>query len=299
MILFSLIWLLFFLIDIKRLGEYLQNSYTDGECSIVTPLPNWVEKHVRDIFTPVILVEDKQRLESYKELFYKEGVKQKRIMLLGEAGAGKTTFCQHLVDVWCNPSPRRQFDDVNIIKQFQFLFYISCRLAGSHETVFNMIETQLFDENSKLRDIACSVLRHNADSCLILMDGFDELQRSTQAKTGKHGDITGMPSLRNIQNCTLITTSRPWKFSSIPKYEQEKFSCLQLDGIKDMAELIKTIFQEQQVENPAKSCTDFLDVIKERGMIELMKFPLMLIFAIDVWVEKGHCRNQLVFAITI
>ena len=142
---FLLIWLLFFLIDKKRLREYLQNIYTDGEYSIVTPLPDWVGLHVRDIFTPVILVGDrkgdkKQRLESYNELFHKEGVKQKRIMLLGEAGAGKTTFCQHLVDVWCNPSSRRQFDDVDIIKQLQFLFYISCRFAESHETVLNMIE---------------------------------------------------------------------------------------------------------------------------------------------------------------
>ena len=248
---------------------------------------------MRDIFTPVILVGDrkgdkKQRLESYNELFHKEGVKQKKIMLLGEAGAGKTTFCQHLVDVWSNPSSRRQFDDVDIIKQFQFLFYISCRFAESHETVFNMIESQLFDdENSELRDIACSVQRHNADSCLILMDGFDELQRSAQAKTRKRGDITGMPSLTNIQNCALVTTSRPWKFLSIPDKEQEKFRCLELDGIKGMAELVKTIFQEHQVENPAISCTNFLDVIKERGMTELMKFPIMLLFAIDIWVEKG------------
>ena len=248
---------------------------------------------MRDIFTPVILVGDrkddkKQRLESYKELFHEKGVELKKIMLLGEAGAGKTTFCQHLVDVWSNPSSRRQFDDVDIIKQFQFLFYISCRFATNNEDVVSMIEKQLFDdENRELRDIACSVLRHNAEGCLILMDGFDELQRSAQAKTGKHGDITGIPSLRNIQNCTLITSSRPWKFLSIPKYEQEKFSCLQLDGIKDMAELIKTIFQELQVETPAKSCTDFLNAIEERNLSDLMKFPIMLLFAIDVWGEEG------------
>ena len=248
---------------------------------------------MRDIFTPVILVGDrkddkKQRLESYKELFHEKGVELKKIMLLGEAGAGKTTFCQHLVDVWSNPSSRRQFDDVDIIKQFQFLFYISCRFATNNEDVVSMIEKQLFDdENRELRDIACSVLRYNAEGCLILMDGFDELQRSAQARTGKHGDITGMPSLRNIQNCTLVTSSRPWKFLSIPKYEQEKFSCLQLDGIKDMAELIETIFQELQVENPAKACTDFLNAIEERNLSDLMKFPIMLLFAIDVWGEEG------------
>ena len=228
----------------------------------------------------------KHRLESYNELFNKEGVKQKRIMLLGEAGAGKTTFCQHLVDIWCNPSSKRQFDDVDIIQQYQFLFYVRCRSVDKNQTVLEMIKDQLFSSDH-LRNIACNVLEHNADSCLILMDGFDELQRSAIATTDRHDDITGLPGFNGIQNCVLVVTSRPWKFFSIDKDERKKFSCLQLDGIKDIKQLVKTIFQEHQIENPAKSCTDFLDAIKKRELSKLIKFPIMLLFAIDVWVEKG------------
>ena len=228
----------------------------------------------------------KHRLESYNELFNKEGVKQKRIMLLGEAGAGKTTFCQHLVDVWCNPSSKRQFDDVDIIQQYQFLFYVRCRSVDKNQTVLEMIKDQLFSSDD-LRNIACNVLEHNADSCLILMDGFDELQRSAIATTDRHDDITGLPGFNGIQNCVLVVTSRPWKFFSIDKDERKKFSCLQLDGIKDIKQLVKTIFQEHQIENPAKSCTDFLDAIIQRNLSKLIKFPIMLLFAIDVWVEKG------------
>ena len=228
----------------------------------------------------------KHRLESYNELFNKEGVKQKRIMLLGEAGAGKTTFCQHLVDVWCNPSSKRQFDDVDLIQQYQFLFYVRCRSVDKNQTVLEMIKDQLFSSED-LRNIACNVLEHNADSCLILMDGFDELQRSAIATTDRHDDITGLPGFNGIQNCVLVVTSRPWKFFSIDKDERKKFSCLQLDGIKDIKRLVKTIFQEHQIENPAKSCTHFLDAIKERKLSKLIKFPIMLLFAIDVWVEKG------------
>ena len=249
---------------------------------------------MRDIFTPVILVCDrnddkKHMLESYNELFHKEGVKQKRVMLLGEAGAGKTTFCQHLVDVWCNPSSKSQFSDVEIIKQYQFLFYVCCRSADKYknQSVLEMIKSQLFS-NDELRNIACNVLNHNADSCMVLMDGFDELQRSVYAKTYQDGDITGFPSFSGIQNCVLFVTSRTWKFFSIPyKYEREKFSCMQLDGIKDIKQLVKTIFQKHRVENPAKSCTDFLDSIEERELSELMKFPIMLLFALDVWLENG------------
>ena len=150
----------------------------------VTPLSNWASINVQDIFTPVVFVGDnKEMLVSYNDLFYKKGVFQNKIMLLGKAGAGKTTLCKHLADVWCNPTAKQQFDDVDVLRQYMFLFYVSFRFAEKNETVLEMIENQLFD-NEEMKDIAFQVLKHNSDSCLILMDGFDELQRSALAKTG-------------------------------------------------------------------------------------------------------------------
>ena len=240
-----------------------------------------------DFFTPVDLDSkgSKETLMSYNELFYTKGVLQKKIFLLGDAGAGKTTFCKNLTDEWCNPTPNQQFNDVNVLQQYPFLFYVSCRFAGKNETVLEMIENQLFDDD-EIRDIACNVLKHNSNSCVIVIDGYDELQRTALAETGKPGDITGLPSLKGVQNCVFFITSRPWKFFSIPKDEQEMFSRLELDGIKDPAELAEIIFHKHQMPDPAKICSDFLADINERNMSELIKYPLMLIFAIDVWLQN-------------
>ena len=242
-----------------------------------------------DIFTPVVLVRDsedkKETLVSYNDLFYKEGVSQKKTILLGEPGAGKTTFLKHLTDVWCNQTSKRQFDDVDVFQEYPFLFHISCRFAGKNETILDMIKHQLFDDE-EMKDIACNVLKHFSNDCLILIDGFDELQRSALAETGKRGDITGLPSLIGVQNCVLIITSRPWKFFSIPKDEQEKFSRMELDGIKNVKELVEILFRKHQVPDPAKTSSDFLAEINEREMNKLIKYPLMLIFAIDVWVQN-------------
>ena len=227
----------------------------------------------------------KETLVSYNDLFYKEGVPQKKTILLGEPGAGKTTFLKHLTDVWCNPTSKRQFDDVDVFQEYPFLFHISCRFAGKNETILDMIKHQLFDDE-EMKDIACNVLKHFSKGCLILIDGFDELQRSALAETGKRGDITGLPSLIGVQNCVLIIASRPWKFFSIPKDEQEKFSRMELDGIKDVKELVEILFRKHQVPDPAKTSSDFLAEIKERKMKKLIKYPLMLIFAIDVWVQN-------------
>ena len=290
----------FAILDKKRLREYLQSTYKDGRFCKVAPLPDWVGLAVTDIFTPVVLVRDsedkketlvrdsedkKETLVSYNDLFYKEGVPQKKTILLGEPGAGKTTFLKHLTDVWCNPTSKRQFDDVDVFQEYPFLFHISCRFAGKNETILDMIKHQLFDDE-EMKDIACNILKHFSNDCLILIDGFDELQRSALAETGKRGDITGLPSLIGVQNCVLIITSRPWKFFSIPKDEQEKFSRMELDGIKNVKELVEILFRKHQVPDPAKTSSDFLAEINERKMNKLIKYPLMLIFAIDVWVQN-------------
>ena len=295
-----MIIIFFAILDKKRLREYLQSTYKDGRFCKVAPLPDWVGLAVTDIFTPVVLVRDsegkketlvrdsedkKETLVSYNDLFYKEGVPQKKTILLGEPGAGKTTFLKHLTDVWCNPTSKRQFDDVDVFQEYPFLFHISCRFAGKNETILDMIKHQLFDDE-EMKDIACNVLKHFSNGCLILIDGFDELQRSALAETGKRGDITGLPSLIGVQNCVLIITSRPWKFFSISKDEQEKFSRMELDGIKNVKALVEILFRKHQVPDPAKTSSDFLAEINEREMNKLIKYPLMLIFAIDVWVQN-------------
>ena len=272
----------------------MQSTYKEN--LHVTPLSDWASLNVPDIFTPVVLVGDnKKTLESYNDLFYREGVLQKKVILLGKAGTGKTTFCKHLADIWCNPTSKRQFDDVDVLQQFQFLFYVSFRFAEKHETVLEMIQNQLFDDE-EMQAIACHVLKHNSDSCLILMDGFDELQRQTLAKTGKRGDITGFPSLTGVQDCILLVTSRPWKFYSLPKEDQKIFSTMELDGIKDNEELIQVILMKLEEPDPAKSCFDFKAQMKNNNMSEIMKSPLLLIFAIDIWerersLPKSICIN--------
>ena len=273
----------------------------------MTLLPDWEQLHVSEIFTPSILVCDgaKQNQEeeryrnlgTYKELFYNNGILQKRVVLLGEAGTGKTTFSKHLTDVWCESSTLPQFTDVSVLKQFHYFFYISCRFANKEESILDMITNQLFDDE-KMLEVGMHVLKNHPEDCLVLIDGADELKGSHTLETGKRGDIDGLPSMAGVDGSVILITSRPWRFFALSKKTQNIFMRLKINGIKDIGELSYRILEQLEDPDPKQSSSKFLRQVREKDMDELMKIPLILLIALGSWVDdhslhKSMCINYI------
>ena len=282
-----------------------------------------------EIFTPSILVDDQnekmetferhgslrethsnklagdQRLRSYKKLLYNGNELEKRVLLDGEAGAGKTTFCKHLTDMWCQINhtneecklPFLQQLDVTVLKQFQYLFYISCRFAEEMETIFDMINNQLFDDD-KMKEIAKYVLKHNPEDCFIILDGADEWKGSPTSETGRRGDIAGLPGMAGVDSCVIFITSRPWRFHALSEKTQTIFRRLKLKGIADVNMLVESILQKLELPEPVRSSNDFLKQVEENDMSELMKNPLILLITLGSWIDdksfhKLMCINYI------
>ena len=285
--------------------QYLKDGYKRK--LDVTLLPDWEQLHVSEIFTPSILVCDgaKQNQEeeryrnlgTYKELFYNNGILQKRVVLLGEAGTGKTTFSKHLTDVWCESSTLPQFTDVSVLKQFHYFFFISCRFANKEESILDMITNQLFDDE-KMLEVGMHVLKNHPEDCLVLIDGADELKGSHTLETGKRGDIDGLPSMAGVDGSVILITSRPWRFYALSKKTQNIFMRLKINGINDIGELSYRILEQLEDPDPKQSSSKFLRQVREKDMDELMKIPLILLIALGSWVDdhslhKSMCINYI------
>ena len=260
-----------------------------------------------ETFTQSILVCDEakqnqeeekyRKLGKYKELFYNNDVLQKRVVLLGEAGAGKTTFSKHLTSVWCESSTHLQFADVSVLKQFHYFFYVSCRFANKEESILDMITHQLFYDEKMLK-VAIHVLKNYPESCFILIDGADEWEGSPTSETGRRGDIVGLPSMTGVDGSVILITSRPWRFYALSKKTQDIFMRLKINGIEDVEELSYHILEQLEDPDPRQSSSKFIDQVNENDMYELMKIPLLLLIVLGSWVDdnslhKSMCINYI------
>ena len=286
--------------DKSQLRQYLIDGYKDK--LDVTLLPDWEPLHVSNIFTPAIVICDRENetqeketsrnLETYRELFYKNDALQKRVILLGEAGAGKTTFIKHLTDVWSEKSTEPQFSDVGEVKQFQYFFYVSCRFAEEKETILDMINNQLFEDET-IKAAAIYMMKHHPECCLIVLDGMDEWKGSPTSETGRRGDIAGLPSMTGVEGCVILITARPWRFHALSTKARGIFRPLKISGIKNVQELAYRILEQLEDPDPKRSSYQFLCQIEENNMNELMEIPLILIIVLGGWMDDKSLHRSI------
>ncbi|KAH3805652.1 hypothetical protein DPMN_133957 [Dreissena polymorpha] len=127
-----------------------------------------------------------------------------------------STFAAKLVHKWCDgnrpstadPNDYSSFDDVLIIQNFQFFFFIALRESRGTTDVMHMIKEQLIDTlfSEEKRDAMYKIVLQiiGTELCLVVRDGLDEWV----APGGSNLVETSMAGFPN-DKCTVLTTSRP------------------------------------------------------------------------------------------
>ena len=190
--------------------------------------------------------QDRHRIvKSPSELFTKEGKPVKSVFMLGQPGYGKTTFCLHLLKLWCAANTILDESRLTLwqagMMVFNFVFYVSLRHVDScRSSVVDMICEDVFERDDDNKDVIRQVLGSKKYRCLIVVDGLDEWVVAPDSQTRLREK--GLPNTRGLSvNCTVLFASRHWKVDIIrPRYSKNDI-VVEILGLTDKG--VETIIQ--------------------------------------------------------
>ena len=164
---------------IKRCADDFKSKYRTTLCKIrADPLDPDSIVPFNDMYTNLVLKEEyrkhKRPLE-YRDLFDLKvnGEFPKRIMIQGEAGAGKTTFCSKIAWDWINDSP--------VLPKFVWVLVVPLCEAKQY-TIGEIAKSYLSKDNPATACQITEYIRSNQKSVFIAFDGLDEFDERLYSK---------------------------------------------------------------------------------------------------------------------
>ena len=191
------------------------NTFRESLCDLYKNVIGWLQPlawnksfhiHIKHIYTNLQMITEthqgrtikKEPLNSYVEVFQRHSpfTKQKRILIEGQAGVGKSTFLSLIVYDWACGNPNLQ--------QFKLILFMELKqMKGNLKSdLFEFLFPRDFPYSA---DYLFQYISANQEDVLLILDGYDEVN-PVQLK-----DIEDLIMGKIFRNCTVIVTSRPGK----------------------------------------------------------------------------------------
>ena len=190
--------------------EGIRQVYQKCE-GVIVPIP-WCDEfsfQIENIFTRLkIVAKEKTRgVATTKEVTNISGIftpheccKKPLIVLIeGEPGMGKTTYCQKLVFDWASKHCR---DLDETFPRIDVLLFLRCR--GIKSTIWDAIEEQILpvEIKSEEKEMFFQFLKKNPSKVLLVLDGVDE------ADPQKLEMYSNLIQKKQLPGCYIVLTSR-------------------------------------------------------------------------------------------
>eukprot|EP00057_Strongylocentrotus_purpuratus_P019544 XP_011674018.1 PREDICTED: uncharacterized protein LOC105442982 [Strongylocentrotus purpuratus] len=310
--------------QIKRCADDFKSKYRTALCKIrADPLNPDSIAPFKDMYTNLVLEEEyrqRKRPLKYEDLFDLEvnGEFPKRIVIQGEAGAGKTTFCAKIAWDWINDSP--------VVPKFVWVLVVPFREAKQY-TIGEIAKSYLSKDNPATACQITEYIRSNPKDVFIAFDGLDEFdgkvvqQRKAssksecqqpkfadQTKARGSSSETGDIALRDIiysdelAACPVLVTSRPWKVEEIRWDDslRKLYTFIHVEGFsKENVEVYIHKYFEDNVAtaNQLIQLTKVNDIISEN----MAPYPIFIAMLCHMWRElcdekREKCKSFQTFS---
>ena len=210
----------------------------------------------------------------------REGEKGARMVLVeGNPGIGKTTFCLKIASDWAKKLVPVEFD----FPMFQLLFLLKC--CDIHEDtkdIVQAIDEQLLNDDINNKEEFLDYIRDgkNQDEILLILDGLDELPEASEKVVDR------LFRRKVFSRCFILATSREEKGIDVRRrYDFD--TLLQIKGFtsEDATDYIRKHFKSVDPQNLSKGERLIQAVEKNTHLNALRSNPLNLLLLCVVFED--------------
>ncbi|XP_030848780.1 NACHT, LRR and PYD domains-containing protein 6-like [Strongylocentrotus purpuratus] len=305
---------------VEQCANDFKFKYRSTVCKIrADPLNPASTVQFDDMYTNLFLQEEhgtEKRMLDYNDILHLKvnGEFPKRIMVQGEAGAGKTTFCAKIAWDWIEGRHFSPFVWVLIVPLREFKQHSIGKIAKSYLAKNNPATVSQITE----------YIRSNPDKVFIAFDGLDEVSGKVMmpkscespptdqmhfqpsqppsvdssvacGSSSEPGDIGLVDILRSDQlaSCPVLVTTRPWRAVEIRSDGDlmKVYTFIHIEGFnrENLSVYIHKYFPKN--DDKANQLIQFIsenDVISEN----MAHYPIYVAMLCLMWKELGEQKLQ-------
>ena len=273
----------------QKMNEIAEILKPDLKESMKIQMTPWKEAHkvrMEDLYTRLRIEKhtiepqktEKEEVNTYEDLFRNLN-QNKRILIKGNPGIGKTTFSRKIVFDWAN-------NDVNDseLRSIVLMFLVTLKYINANQSIEDMIKQQHKSLAPK-KDITVELLRDILEKCgqecLVILEGYDEIPKDINE------NIEVIVKNKAYRDCHFLITSRPNEVESI---EDCMASIASIEGFskENTRKYIEKVIKDKTKWQAVYQYTE------NSAIEEMWRYPILVLFlcllvnwgAVDLDKEK-------------
>ncbi|KAL3869580.1 hypothetical protein ACJMK2_042248 [Sinanodonta woodiana] len=210
------------------------------------------------------------------------------ILIFGDCGSGKSTWCKHLVQSWLLGA---DIKDNNIglilpkLKKIKILLYLPLQFSDRGISFKDLLKKHIFKEIQSYLDFVMNYVKTNSQEVLLVMDGLDIIQENIKS-------ILDILRNKRMSLSTVILTSRPASLKLLQDSCHVKIEQLMLYRVckmtpeESMSYASNVLDYINRLHSKNFKFVNFWRFTKQLHVNDLLNVPYICLVLLHVWMKN-------------